>query len=81
MDDRARLQRAEQELRRRGVKDVKFFFDFDRNSPRSADEVLRGAADVLDAYLEGRCRPAARFEDSLRGPASSPAAATAPLGG
>lgn len=63
MNAKERLHAVQQKLVARGVTDVKFFFDSAKlGYPTKA---LEGAAAVLEAYVEGRCTPAADYAEAL----------------
>ncbi len=63
-NEKDRLDRVQAELKKRGFKDVKFFFGPIGNKPLS--EVANEAANFLEAILNGRTRPLPKFGDSVR---------------
>lgn len=62
MDYKKELDRIQAELTARGVLDVKWFFG-PTDGPYDRDQVMKDAATALQAYLDGKCTPAAKFGD------------------
>jgi len=62
MNSNVKLQACQKALLAQKVKDVKFFFNTTSETPVSQFE--SDAADVLDAMLNGKYKPAKRFGDS-----------------
>ena len=60
---KARLEGLEQRVKDRGVVDVKFDADYSQG----AEKVGNDMADVLEAVLDGKTRPALPIGDSVRG--------------
>lgn len=60
-----RLNNVQEALEKRGVRDVKFFFNLSLAAIPSS-EVSNGAADFLDAYLKARSKTVDRIGDSAQ---------------
>ena len=60
---KTRLESLEERLKDRGVVDVKFDADYSQG----AEKVGNDMADVLEAVLDGKTRPALPIGDSVRG--------------
>ena len=60
-----RLNNAHEALEKRGVHDVKFFFNLGLAAIPSS-EVGNGTANFLDAYLKGRSKTVDRIRDSAQ---------------
>ena len=59
---KTRLESLEERLKDRGVVDVKFDADYSQG----AEKVGNDMADVLEAVLDGKTRPALPIGDSVR---------------
>jgi RNA-binding protein YhbY len=64
MSAKERLQNLQTALSERGVVDVKFFFNKQRDASLTA--VATDVADVVEALLDGRYHPHAGVGDSVR---------------
>ena len=60
MSAKDRLQAMQAALTERGVRDVKFFFSSE--SMGTLTQAAEGAAVVLEAYLNGQCVPATKYD-------------------
>lgn len=62
-----RVENVEARMRERGVVDVKFFKDREKYLKLSPNEQMNEVCDVIEAMLDGRCKPAEPLYDSVRG--------------
>ncbi len=57
-----RVKAAQERLVARGVKDVKFTWNYEALKTNSRDQVFEDVAVALEAYLDGRCTPAQMYD-------------------
>jgi len=63
MTPEERVKAVQERLLARGVKDVKFTWNHEALKKNTRDQVLTDVAIALEAYLDGKCKPASPMYD------------------